>query len=494
MATKLFLRNTAANGIGTYYDMGTTAGGASATGVVDTVASGTEIQWTRTAGGTVLEWISGRSPAGGWTLSGTMTFSIWANQSHMNANCGARARVFKRTAAGVESEIGGGPYNDGVEFGTSAAEMTWTGTPTSTAFAEDDRLIVRYYITNQGTMGGGFTCTLTYNAADAATGDSFFQINENVTFKSETLSAPAGTASETDSAFGLARTLIHTAGLSSEANAALGLGRVSIHVAGLSSEAGTAFPLGIALGATTASETDSALALGASLVKAAGTAIETGTAFSLGIGTGAGRAGEVSAAFPLGIALGVGMAVEADAALAPSPLLSRLAGMASEADSGLAPASILIRAAGLVSEADTAFALTSMLARAAGMATETGTAFALASGGGPIVVPAGRADETGTAFAPGSILIRPIGLAAEMDTAFALAVVAAQVLPIGMATEADDGFTLVWWRQYPLAGMEQAQPGNADQGHPLGGQSQSFPGNDTQPFPLAGTKQSYPLG
>lgn len=185
MATKLFLRSTANNGIGTFYDMGTTAGSASTTGVVDTVASGTEIQWTRTAGGTVLEWISGRVPAGGFTLSGTMTFSIWANESHMNANCGARARVFKWTAAGVESEIGGGPYNDGVEFGTAAAEMTWTGTPTSTAFSEDDRIVVRYYITNVGTMGGGFTCTLTYNAADAATGDSFFQINENVAFKTE---------------------------------------------------------------------------------------------------------------------------------------------------------------------------------------------------------------------------------------------------------------------------------------------------------------------
>lgn len=186
MATKLFLRDTAANGIGNYFDSVTTAGSATATGVVDTTASGTEIQWTQTAGGTVLEFISGRVPSGGFTLSGTMTFSIWAHQSHMNANCGARSRVFKRTAAGVETEVGGGPYNDGVEFGTSSAEMVWTGTPTSTAFAENDRIIVRYYITNVGTMGGGFTCTLTYNGADAATGDSFFQINENVTFKAET--------------------------------------------------------------------------------------------------------------------------------------------------------------------------------------------------------------------------------------------------------------------------------------------------------------------
>lgn len=139
MATKLFLRNTAANGIGTFFDMLATAGAGSATGVVNSAASGTQIQWTRTAGGTVLEYISGRVPAGGFTLSGTMTFSIWAHESNAQANCGARARVFKRAANGTVTEIAGGPWNDGVEFGTSAAEMTWTGTPTSTAFAEDDR-------------------------------------------------------------------------------------------------------------------------------------------------------------------------------------------------------------------------------------------------------------------------------------------------------------------------------------------------------------------
>lgn len=94
MATKLFLRNTTNNAIGVFQDMQTTAGSGSTTGVVNTTASGTEIQWTQTAGGTVLEFISGGAPSGGFTLSGTMTFSIWAHESNMNANCGARARVY----------------------------------------------------------------------------------------------------------------------------------------------------------------------------------------------------------------------------------------------------------------------------------------------------------------------------------------------------------------------------------------------------------------
>ncbi len=190
--TKLFLRNTQANGIGaTYYDMLPTAGSASDTAVVNTAASGTEIQWTKTAGGSVAQWISGRAPSGGFTLT-TTDISIWAQESNMLANCGGRFRVFKRTALGIETEVLGGPFNDGVEFGTSAAEMTWAGNVTDTAFLEDDRILLKVYITNVGTMASGYTCTLTFNAADAATGDSFFNIAETVTFKAEDVTAIYG--------------------------------------------------------------------------------------------------------------------------------------------------------------------------------------------------------------------------------------------------------------------------------------------------------------
>jgi hypothetical protein len=161
-------------------------GVASSGGVVDTVASGTEIQWTVTAGGAVLEWISGRVPAGGFTLAGTMTFNLWALESNMNANCGARVRVYRYT--GSLAEVGGGPYSHGTEFTTGKVEYTWTGAPTSTGFNEDDRLVVRYFITNVGTMAGGHTCTMSYDAIDSV-GDSFFRITETVAFKPEPVTA-----------------------------------------------------------------------------------------------------------------------------------------------------------------------------------------------------------------------------------------------------------------------------------------------------------------
>lgn len=185
MATKLFLRTTQNNGIGaTYFDMLAVAGAGSVTADVTTTASGTEIQWTQTAGGAELLFISGRAPVGGFTLT-TTDISIWAHESGTGVNAGGAYRIFKRAADTTETELAGGLYSDGVEFTkTTPTEMLWTGNPTDTAFAEDDRILLKIKAANVGTMGAG-TATLTYNAADAATGDSFFNIAETVTFKAE---------------------------------------------------------------------------------------------------------------------------------------------------------------------------------------------------------------------------------------------------------------------------------------------------------------------
>lgn len=186
MATKLFLRNTTANGIGSFNDMLSVAGSASSTsGVVNTAASGTQIQWTATAGGAVLEWISGRVPAGGFVMSGALSFSVQALESNIAANCGAQAILSRRTPLGIVTPIGGSPWSDGVEFTTTNAQYDWTATPTTTTFLEDDRIVARIYITNVGTMGGARTCTLNYDGADGGDRDSFVQITEDVNFKGE---------------------------------------------------------------------------------------------------------------------------------------------------------------------------------------------------------------------------------------------------------------------------------------------------------------------
>jgi hypothetical protein len=228
MATKLYLRDTTRNGIGSFRDMNTTPGPSLKTAVVNTAASGTNIQWTKTAGGAVMEWISGRVPAGGFTLSGTITANIWALESNMNANAGGRLRYYKRTAAGVETEFATSPADDGVEFGTAAAVMNWTEVPTSTAFAEDDRIIARYFITNVGTMATGFTCTLDYDGpTNAADGDSWFQINETVAFKAETVTQAIGLTTETDSVLTLTAVKTKAIGLNTETDTVTAMGRRS---------------------------------------------------------------------------------------------------------------------------------------------------------------------------------------------------------------------------------------------------------------------------
>jgi len=157
-------------------------GSSSDTTVTNTTASGTEIQATKTAGGSTVAWISGRVPAGGFTLT-AVDISLWQLESNMSANIGGRFRLFRRTSGGTITELGGGPFDDGAEMATTNQEDTWTGNPTDTAFAEDDRLILRYYLTNILTMAGSFTGTMTFNAADASTGDSFLNLAETVAFK-----------------------------------------------------------------------------------------------------------------------------------------------------------------------------------------------------------------------------------------------------------------------------------------------------------------------
>jgi len=161
MATKLFLRNTALADISTFFDAVITAGSGTATGVVNTTASGTNIQWTRTAGGTVLEWISGRVPSGGFPLSGAVNVAIWANESAMGANSGGRVRLYKRTSGGTETELF---TLTSPEINSATAEEVQSEIVNADiTIATTDRLVVKYYA--QSTSAVNRTVTLYYEGA-----------------------------------------------------------------------------------------------------------------------------------------------------------------------------------------------------------------------------------------------------------------------------------------------------------------------------------------
>lgn len=193
MATKLFLRNTKNHdtNVAGRFDLSTTAGAGLVTGVTNTTAGGTDIQWTDTGGGQILEWMSPPLSAG-FTLAttDTITFNLWGLESSMNANAGVRVRLYRwnRFSGPFGAPMAGAPWDKGTELGTTAAVQNYTGTVTSNVvFNIDDRIVLRVFVTNIGTMGGGFTCTLDYNAGTGgADGDSWIQLTNTVSFLTET--------------------------------------------------------------------------------------------------------------------------------------------------------------------------------------------------------------------------------------------------------------------------------------------------------------------
>lgn len=191
--TRLYLRNTTTNGIGsTYYDMIPTAGASVDSAITASTAAGTEIQLTKTSGGALVNFVSGRAPVGGFTLT-SVDVALWAWENSTATNVGGRLRLFQRTPGGTETEIGGGPFDDGVEFTTGFALYTWTANVTDTAIEEDNRIVAKLYLTNIGTMAVG-DAIVAFNDAAGAFGGSYISIFPAVAFKAESAPAFSSTA------------------------------------------------------------------------------------------------------------------------------------------------------------------------------------------------------------------------------------------------------------------------------------------------------------
>jgi hypothetical protein len=183
MATTLYLRSstTAQSDTGTAYeDVLATAGSAATTKTANTTASGTEI--------ILGSWITGRLPAGGIANIGAITLNLYGFESNLNANCTFGARFYKRTAAGVETELlSTGRVNDNVEFpATSVSLMNWVYTPNQNrTFAENDRIVVKLYASNFGTMASGRVVTLNYDSGTGTPSGSNIVLTETIAFKAE---------------------------------------------------------------------------------------------------------------------------------------------------------------------------------------------------------------------------------------------------------------------------------------------------------------------
>lgn len=182
-ATKIYLHNTAST-IAGYKNMDLSLGpfgiGAGSVSTTTTTASGTKIQLTDTAGGTALAWIS-EPFSGSVTLSGTDTMNLYGGESANSVNAKYRFELYKYSGGSEGAVFCSGDMGSELTTSTTTAR-NWTGTPTSTAFSAGDRLVVKVFAINSGTMGAGTVTSHYEGDTDASDGSSWIQINESATF------------------------------------------------------------------------------------------------------------------------------------------------------------------------------------------------------------------------------------------------------------------------------------------------------------------------
>ena len=192
MATKFYCRSTttlAAGAPGTppdsgaYYDLLTTSSGSGTftnavpDGPVTPPTAGTHL--TKVGAGAPVTFVT--APLLAFTCAGTVTIGAYAKESDLNANVSRIwARVGRLSPTGVYTWFSSG-IADTAELTGSSVAYTATATPTSTAFADGDRLVAEFYLDDAAgfTMAGsGRTTTYTEDAA------FFVQVNETVTLGS----------------------------------------------------------------------------------------------------------------------------------------------------------------------------------------------------------------------------------------------------------------------------------------------------------------------
>jgi hypothetical protein len=183
LATTFFLRNAAADFSSTAGDKAASLarGAASVTKVTNTVNGPTAgVVITDTAGGTALQFFTPCLKA--VTIAGTVTFNIRGLESAIAANAGYEVKIERCNSAGVvQSTII--DSERGTEIATADGANNWTGTPTSTALSDGDRLKITVLINDAGgNQASARTVTTSIDGpTSGAAGDSFVTFTETIT-------------------------------------------------------------------------------------------------------------------------------------------------------------------------------------------------------------------------------------------------------------------------------------------------------------------------
>lgn len=125
------------------------------------------------------------------TISGSITFNVWASESSMSANVAINVAVYKVAAVDQAITLIHKTVRT-TELGTSAAAENWSETPgAGVALAKGDRLLVVFFGDDAGTMASGFTFLIRYGGpTGGASGDTYVTFTETFAF---TTATPAGT-------------------------------------------------------------------------------------------------------------------------------------------------------------------------------------------------------------------------------------------------------------------------------------------------------------
>lgn len=203
MATTLYLRSTGAN-FGTGNNDANLQGTATAWAIpfaLDTTAGAVQSTAgnTSTVAGTTPGVECGGAPPKVWysppldadvTISGSITWNIWAAESNMSANVAINGILeVVDGATGAITEIDRTARTTELPVTTPTAQ-NFSETPAAgVACKRGDRLRVRVFGDDAGTMASGFTFNVWFNSTVGDTADTWLQLTENLTFVSE----PAGT-------------------------------------------------------------------------------------------------------------------------------------------------------------------------------------------------------------------------------------------------------------------------------------------------------------
>lgn len=127
--------------------------------------------------------------SGSGTISGTISFDIWGNESSMSANATFTVVIWLQRTDGTNSVIVNSSY--GTEISTSNSQYSWSAAPTSTSYNTGDRLYIAVYADDATatTMGNSYTVYFSFNAPEGSTGDTQIRFTETLSFTS----APTGT-------------------------------------------------------------------------------------------------------------------------------------------------------------------------------------------------------------------------------------------------------------------------------------------------------------